>query len=73
MSRLATFAKSAVAALAVTVVQAGPAAAAEKVNFVLNWVPGGDHAPVYWAKEQGWYDKVGIDLVIENGTGSGAS
>jgi len=47
--------------------------AAEKIHFVLNWVPGGDHAPVYWAKAQGWYEKEGIDLVIENGTGSGAS
>jgi NitT/TauT family transport system substrate-binding protein len=47
--------------------------AAEKIHFVLNWVPGGDHAPVYWAKEQGWYADAGIDLVIENGTGSGAS
>lgn len=49
------------------------ATAAEQINFVLNWVPGGDHAPVYWAKEQGWYSDAGIDLVIENGTGSGAS
>ena len=32
---------------------AGPASAAEKINFVLNWVPGGDHSPIYWAREQG--------------------
>jgi NitT/TauT family transport system substrate-binding protein len=32
----------------------GGAQAAEDVTFVLNWVAGGDHAPVYWAKEQGW-------------------
>lgn len=50
-----------------------PSSAAEKIEFVLNWVPGGDHAPVYWAKEKGWYADAGIDLVIENGTGSGAS
>lgn len=50
-----------------------PAGAAETINFVLNWVPGGDHAPVYWAREQGWYEDAGIDLVIEDGTGSGAS
>ena len=46
---------------------AGPAAAAETINFVLNWVPGGDHAPVYWAREQGWYEDAGIDLNIEDG------
>ena len=50
-----------------------PATSAEKINFVLNWVPGGDHSPVYWADAQGWYSKAGIDLTIENGTGSGAS
>lgn len=52
---------------------AGQASAQETINFVLNWVPGGDHAPVYWAREQGWYEEAGIDLVIEDGTGSGAS
>jgi NitT/TauT family transport system substrate-binding protein len=46
---------------------------AQEVNLVLNWVPGGDHSPIFWAKEQGWYSDAGIDLVIENGTGSGAS
>lgn len=51
----------------------GQSSAAEKINFVLNWVPGGDHSPVYWAKAQGHYEKAGIDLTIENGTGSGAS
>ena len=54
-------------------ISAGQANAADKINFVLNWVPGGDHAPIYWAREQGWYTDAGIDLVIENGTGSGAS
>lgn len=52
---------------------ASSAFAAEEINFVLNWVPGGDHAPIFWAKEQGWYADAGIDLNIENGTGSGAS
>ncbi len=54
-------------------IAAGKAQAEETINFVLNWVPGGDHAPIYWAREQGWYEEVGIDLVIEDGTGSGAS
>jgi NitT/TauT family transport system substrate-binding protein len=40
---------------------------------VLNWVPGGDHAPIYWARKQGWYAEAGIELEIETGTGSGAS
>jgi len=49
---------------------ASQAQAAEDVSFILNWVAGGDHAPVYWAKEQGWYDKEGINLTIEPGKGS---
>jgi len=73
MSRLRNIATGALAAAAIGIAGIGPSAAAEKINFVLNWVPGGDHSPVYWAKAQGWYAKAGIDLIIENGTGSGAS
>jgi len=47
-----------------------PAAAQQKLDFILNWVPGGDHAPYYFAKKQGWYAKEGIDLNLEPGKGS---
>jgi NitT/TauT family transport system substrate-binding protein len=47
-----------------------PAQAQTKVDFILNWVPGGDHAPYYYAKAQGWYAKEGIDLQLEPGKGS---
>ena len=50
-----------------------PAVAADKLDFVLNWKPGGDHAPYYWAKKEGWYEKAGIDLNIVEGSGSGAA
>ncbi|MCS6920662.1 MAG: ABC transporter substrate-binding protein, partial [Elioraea sp.] len=56
------------AALATAI--AAPAAAQQKLEFILNWVPGGDHAPYYYAKAQGWYAKEGIDLVLEPGKGS---
>src|ERR671915_2450180 len=49
---------------------ASPAAAQQKLDFILNWVPGGDHAPYYYAKKQGWYAKEGIDLNLEPGKGS---
>src|SRR5437016_2903541 len=39
---------------------AAPAAAQQKIDFILNWVPGGDHAPYYYAKKLGWYQKEGI-------------
>jgi len=60
---------AAVAALATTIVPL-PAAAQQKLDFILNWVPGGDHAPYYYAKKMGWYAKEGIDLNIEPGKGS---
>ena len=47
-----------------------PAAAQQKLDFILNWVPGGDHAPYYYAKAQGWYAKEGIELNLEPGKGS---
>lgn len=48
------------------------AAAEDKtdVNFILNWIAGGDHAPYYYALQEGWYDDAGIDLTIEQGKGS---
>ncbi len=49
------------------------AQAQQKVDFVLNWVPGGDHAPYYYAKKMGWYAKEGIDLNLEPGKGSALS
>lgn len=49
---------------------AGGAQANEQVNFILNWVAGGDHAPYYYAKKMGWYEKAGIDLDLIQGKGS---
>jgi NitT/TauT family transport system substrate-binding protein len=44
--------------------------AAEKINFMLNWVAGGDHAPYYYAQKMGWYSKAGLDVNIIQGSGS---
>jgi NitT/TauT family transport system substrate-binding protein len=62
-------------ALALTLLASAslPASAAESVNLILNWTPTADHAPYYYAKAQGWYEKAGIDLNIEVGKGSGVS
>lgn len=57
-------------ALAAFALSAAAAHAQQKVDFVLNWVPGGDHAPYYFAKKMGWYSKEGIDLALEPGKGS---
>jgi NitT/TauT family transport system substrate-binding protein len=53
-----------------TLPAAAPASAKETVSLVLNWVPTADHSPYYYAKQQGWYDKAGIDVNIEVGKGS---
>src|SRR5476649_2805613 len=55
---------------AVAALIAAPAAADQKLDFILNWVPGGDHAPYYYARKLGWYAKEGIDLNLEPGKGS---
>ncbi len=49
---------------------AAPAVAQQKLDFILNWVPGGDHAPYYYANKMGWYAKEGIELNLEPGKGS---
>jgi NitT/TauT family transport system substrate-binding protein len=48
----------------------GSAQAAQQVNFILNWVAGGDHAPYYYAKKMGWYSKAGLDVNLIQGKGS---
>lgn len=50
---------------------AGAASAQDKLNLVLNWLPGADHAPIFYAQKMGWYKQAGLDLSIENGKGSG--
>ena len=57
-------------AAALLVLGSSGAVRAAEVSFILNWVAGGDHAPVYWAQAQGWYADAGIDLTIEQGKGS---
>ena len=67
------FVRSIAVVLAATALMAGEARAQpkqEKLDFVLNWVPGGDHVPYYYAKKLGWYADAGIDLNIEPGKGS---
>lgn len=50
---------------------ASPAMAADKVTLMLNWYVYGEHAPFYYGKEKGIYEKEGIDLDIQEGRGSG--
>lgn len=51
----------------------GAAAQAEDLSLQLNWKAGGDHAPIYYALQQGWYADAGVDLEVRQGSGSGAA
>ncbi|MBJ3775823.1 ABC transporter substrate-binding protein [Acuticoccus mangrovi] len=65
-----------VVALGAAVFAMAPAAAFAdevEIDLVLNWIAGGDHAPYYYAKQEGWYADAGIDLDIEQGKGSSMS
>lgn len=70
---MTSFARQLLAACAAALLYALPASAQERIDFVLNWIPGGDHAPFYYALSQGWYKAAGIDLRIEAGKGSNAT
>ena len=58
----------AVAALCGLLSSAGRADA--PLTLVLNWVPGADHAPFFYALREGWYARAGIVLSIESVAGS---
>ncbi|MET3925711.1 ABC transporter substrate-binding protein [Devosia sp. 2618] len=59
--------------LALGLMLAAPAVAQEKFSLMLNWKAGGDHAPLYYALSQGWFNDAGVDLEIIQGNGSGAA
>jgi NitT/TauT family transport system substrate-binding protein len=64
------FRRLALAAGVAAALASAPALAQARLDFILNWVPGGDHAPYYYAKKMGWYKDAGIDLDLEPGKGS---
>jgi ABC-type nitrate/sulfonate/bicarbonate transport system substrate-binding protein len=49
----------------------GSSGKTEKVDFRLNWVIAGNHAPFYLAKEKGYWSDCGLDVSMEAGKGSG--
>lgn len=64
------FLSSLMAGAAILGMATGSAHSADKINFILNWIAGGDHAPYYYAKSSGMYAKAGLDVNIEQGKGS---
>ena len=56
-------------ALAATL-SAGAASAADKVIFQLDWLPGGDKAPIYVCIQEGFCSQAGLEVEIASGRGS---
>lgn len=49
---------------------AGAVQAQDKVTFQLDWLPGGDKAPIYICIDQGFCGEAGIEVTIAGGRGS---
>ena len=47
-----------------------PAFALDKVTLRLDWVYGSEHAPIFLARDKGFFAKEGIDVTILPGQGS---
>lgn len=58
------------AAAAILASFVGSASAADKVVFQLDWLPGGDKAPIYVCIDKGFCAAEGIEVAIEPGRGS---
>ncbi len=58
-----------IAALALAAL-AAPAAAQQKFPFRLNWTLYGEHAPFFVARDKGFYKEEGLDVEIQEGSGS---
>jgi len=61
--------KSLVVAMA-AMVGSFPAAAADLVTYQLDWLPGGDKAPIYVCIQEGFCEEAGLEIKIEPGRGS---
>lgn len=62
--------RSLVCLIAATAALASPVIANDTVTFQLDWLPGGDKAPIYVCIDQGFCEEAGINVTIAPGRGS---
>ncbi|MGO2235125.1 hypothetical protein B6N13_18720 [Marinomonas sp. UCMA 3892] len=60
-------------AVACTGFNASAVLAADKVRFQLDWLPGGDKAPVYVGIKKGFFEEADLDVTVASGRGSNDS
>lgn len=53
-----------------TALSGNTALAEDKVKFQLDWLPGGDKAPIYVGIKKGFFNEVDIDVTVASGRGS---
>jgi NitT/TauT family transport system substrate-binding protein len=58
------------AVLTLSVGAGAPAFAAERVTFLIDWLPAGDKAVPYLGVQKGAFAEEGLDVVIQSGRGS---
>lgn len=52
---------------------AATAGAEQSVTLYLNWKPGPEHAPIYYAQKAGLYSRAGVDVTVQAGAGSAST
>ncbi|MGQ3072964.1 MAG: ABC transporter substrate-binding protein [Ferrovibrionaceae bacterium] len=57
--------------IAAAVLAAVPAGAAEKIVARMDFVAWGTHAAMHLANEKGWFRDAGLEVTVQDGTGSG--
>lgn len=57
-------------ATGLVVAMSAPAFAADKVTFLLDWLPAGDKAAIYVAQAKGLFAAEGLEVTIQSGRGS---
>ncbi|UTV99246.1 ABC transporter substrate-binding protein [Marinomonas rhizomae] len=57
-------------AVAVSALSGTTVFAADKVKFQLDWLPGGDKAPIYVGIKKGFFEDVDLDVSVASGRGS---